>query len=522
MAVIKLKTILGLSQDNHRLLQRVKKEVVRSDELYFALKSETLKRKQVEVALQKSERHHILLLTQSRQMQEHLRHLTHKILTAQEDERREISRELHDEIAQTLTGINVRLANLKREAVLSSKGLKGKIAGTQRLVQKSVKIVHRFARKLRPALLDDLGLIPALNSFINGMSERTNLPIKLKTFPELQNLDVTKRTVFYRVAQEALTNVVRHAEAKLAQINFYEAAEFRADGSQGQRQVLQRAIRSIVQRQEAPRSHRHAGARGDDRRFVQDRLGSGSWDFGFRRNTLPSSHSVEGRKMKERITVLLAEDHVVVREGLRIMIEADEDIKVVGEAKTGREAVTMTKKYCPDVVVMDIAMPLLNGIQATQQILSEQPKTKVLVLSAHADPEYVDQLMALGVVGYLTKQTSAEMLARAVREVHSGGTFFSPSVAKHLHDHYVKVPPPHKRLKRNNIRLTSRESELLQLIAEGHVNKQIASELNISIKTVEKHRQHLMEKLNIHEIAGLTRYAIAAGVVESSVQQTVA
>jgi DNA-binding NarL/FixJ family response regulator len=226
--------------------------------------------------------------------------------------------------------------------------------------------------------------------------------------------------------------------------------------------------------------------------------------------------------MKAQITVLLAEDHVVVREGLRILIEADHDIKVVGEAKTGREAILMTKQLGPNVVVMDIAMPTLNGIQATKQILSESPKTKILILSAHADPEYVDQVMALGVVGYLTKQTSAEMVARAVREVHSGGTFFSPSVAKHLRDHYQKGIPHHRTYKKNNTNLTSREAELLQLIAEGRVNKQIASELNISIKTVEKHRQHLMEKLNIHEIAGLTRYAIAAGVIESSVQETTA
>jgi DNA-binding NarL/FixJ family response regulator len=226
--------------------------------------------------------------------------------------------------------------------------------------------------------------------------------------------------------------------------------------------------------------------------------------------------------VKKIITVLLAEDHFVVREGLRVLIEADGDIKVVGEAVTGREAVLMTKQFCPDVVVMDIAMPLLNGIQATQQILSASPKTKILVLSAHADPEYVDQLMALGVLGYLTKQTSAEMVARAVRKVHSGDTFFSPSVAKHLRDHYRKPALPSGSFKRNTIRLTSRETELLQLIAEGHVNKQIASDLSISIKTVEKHRQHLMEKLNIHEIAGLTRYAIAAGVIESSVHRTIA
>ena len=226
--------------------------------------------------------------------------------------------------------------------------------------------------------------------------------------------------------------------------------------------------------------------------------------------------------MKDGITVLLADDHKIIREGLRNLIEAAGDIKVVAEAVTGREAVLMARQLRPDVVVMDIAMPLLNGIQATKQILGESPKAKVLILSAHADPEYVDQLMVIGVLGYLTKQTSAEMLANAIRTLHSGGTSFSPSVAKHLRDHYDKVLPATKTPKRNNVRLTSRESELLQLIAEGHVNKQIASDLRISIKTVEKHRQHLMEKLNIHEIAGLTRYAIAAGVIESSTQKTFA
>jgi signal transduction histidine kinase len=222
MTVVKksLPTALSLSRENRRLKQQAKVRIARSSLLSSQLKSESVKRRTVETALKKSVRHHILLLNQSRQMQEHLRHLTHKILTAQEDERREISRELHDEIAQTLTGINVRLANLKREAVVNTKGLKGKIAGTQRLVQKSVKIVHRFARKLRPALLDDLGLIAAVGSFINGMKERTSLPIKLTTFPELNDLDIRERTVFYRVVQEALTNIVRHAEAKFVHVIF--------------------------------------------------------------------------------------------------------------------------------------------------------------------------------------------------------------------------------------------------------------------------------------------------------------
>jgi CheY-like chemotaxis protein len=127
------------------------------------------------------------------------------------------------------------------------------------------------------------------------------------------------------------------------------------------------------------------------------------------------------------IAVLLADDHGVVREGLRILIEAEGDIKVVGEAKTGREAVSMAAVYCPDVIVMDITIPLLNGIQAAQQILRETPKSKILILSAHADSEYVERVMAFGAVGFFTKQTSAETVGRAVRGVHAGRTFYSPS-----------------------------------------------------------------------------------------------
>lgn len=215
-----LQTIPRLSRENQELRVRLTAGSVRFDSLLLQFRAESAKRRGIESSLKKSEKYHILLLDQSRRMQEHLRHLTRKILTAQEDERREISRELHDEIAQTLTGINVQLANLKRESVVNAKGLKGKISGTQRLVRKSVGIVHRFARRLRPALLDDLGLVAALSSFINGMRERNDLPIKLTTFPELQDLDVRTRTVLYRVAQEALTNIVRHAEAKFVHVIF--------------------------------------------------------------------------------------------------------------------------------------------------------------------------------------------------------------------------------------------------------------------------------------------------------------
>ena len=220
----------------------------------------------------------------------------------------------------------------------------------------------------------------------------------------------------------------------------------------------------------------------------------------------------------KRITVLLAEDHEIVREGLRALLEHEDDIEVIGEAQTGRQAVKLTGKLRPDVVVMDIAMPLLNGLEATRQILQARPAIKVLILSAHSDDAYIEQIIGLGAAGYLIKQTSHDVLSRAIREVQKGKTFFSPSISKRLNHHYEKSSDRIGLLKTKDDQLSSRETEVLQLVAEGNVNKETAAELGISIKTVEKHRQNLMKKLNIHDTAGLTRYAIATGIIESSVQ----
>jgi DNA-binding NarL/FixJ family response regulator len=223
----------------------------------------------------------------------------------------------------------------------------------------------------------------------------------------------------------------------------------------------------------------------------------------------------------KRIPVLLVEDHTIVREGLRVLIEAFGDIEIVGEAKTGREAVRMVNDLRPEIVVMDIAMPSLNGLQATRQILKAHPGAKVLILSAHGDPEYVEAVVKVGAMGYLLKQSSSLVVASAIRQLQKGKMFFTPSIAKRLKAEYRKSPAGVGLRKKKAIQLTLREAELLQLIAEGQVNKQIASELGISVKTVEKHRQHLMEKLDIHDVAGLTRYAIAAGIIENSIQSTI-
>jgi signal transduction histidine kinase len=177
------------------------------------LKSKKSSLASVKSELQKSKQHYSQLLKESRNMQGQLRHLSHRLLIVQEEERKKISRELHDEISQTLTGISVKLAALKNEVADSAKGLKEKIASTQRLVEKSVEKVHRFARELRPSVLDDLGLIPALRSYIKEFTKRTGINIMFTTFAGIEKLDNFKRTVLYRVAQEALINVDRHAQA---------------------------------------------------------------------------------------------------------------------------------------------------------------------------------------------------------------------------------------------------------------------------------------------------------------------
>jgi len=205
--------------------------------------------------------------------------------------------------------------------------------------------------------------------------------------------------------------------------------------------------------------------------------------------------------------VLLAEDHTIVREGLRKMLEMEDDFEVVGEAENGRQAVALVKKLRPAVVVMDIAMPLLNGLEATREILEVFPSTRILILTAHSDDAYVKNATESGAVGFLLKQASAHVLSEGIREVNKGHTFFGPFIAKLLPERKRKSLDRAGQPKPREARLTSREMEVLQLIAEGKANKEMAAELGISATTIEKHR--------------LTRYAISAGIIESSVQLTI-
>ncbi|HEV7735124.1 MAG TPA: response regulator transcription factor [Candidatus Binatia bacterium] len=213
-----------------------------------------------------------------------------------------------------------------------------------------------------------------------------------------------------------------------------------------------------------------------------------------------------------KLRVLLVDDHTVVRQGLRKILESDDEIEIVGEAGDGRSAVEMVQRMRPHVVVMDVALPELNGIEATRQITKRVDGAKVLVLTMHSDDVYVRQSLKAGARGYLLKDSEDLDLIKAVKAVGQGGSFFSPSVSKVLLAGYLGDPTG-KEVEDNLALLTDREREVLQLIAEGKTNKEVANLLNVSINTVETHRKHVMEKLDLHNTAELVRFAVRKKIV---------
>jgi len=210
------------------------------------------------------------------------------------------------------------------------------------------------------------------------------------------------------------------------------------------------------------------------------------------------------------ITVLIVDDHQITREGIRSMLEREPDMKVLGEAEDGRSATRMARELSPDIIVMDICMPDMNGILATSVILSEFPKIKVLALSMHTDRRFVYQMLRAGASGYLIKECSFKELVRAIRMVIANRTYLSPGIMDVVVKDYVRPPAYSDSPSSSN--LTIRESEVLQLVAEGHSTSQIAKSLHVSVKTIETHRQNLLAKINTKGIAGLTKYAIREGL----------
>jgi two-component system response regulator NreC len=213
-----------------------------------------------------------------------------------------------------------------------------------------------------------------------------------------------------------------------------------------------------------------------------------------------------------QIRLILADDHTIIRSGLKLLLEQQPNFKVVAEAEDGRQAVELVSKHHPDVVIADIGMPLLNGIEATRQIVAHDPHPDVVILSMHSDESYVLRALKAGARGYILKNSAEADLIRAVRAVSEGKSFFSPVISKMLLEDYVRRVRE-KEVEDSYDLLTPREREILQLLAEGKTNKEVATILNLSPYTVETHRGNILEKLNLHSVPELILYAVRRGII---------
>jgi two-component system response regulator NreC len=213
-----------------------------------------------------------------------------------------------------------------------------------------------------------------------------------------------------------------------------------------------------------------------------------------------------------KIRVLLADDHTILRDGIRALLDDQDDMEVLGEAEDGQSTVKMVAKLIPDVVVMDIAMPLLNGLEATRQIRRDYPQVKVLILTMHENEEYIRQVLAAGALGYVLKDAAARDLLGAIRAVHQGEAVLSPAITRLVIEDYLRWGDIRPEDTTNG--LTPREREVLQLIAEGYTNKEIAEILSLSVKTIQSHRTNLMSKLDLHDRGELIKYAIQKKIID--------
>ena len=214
----------------------------------------------------------------------------------------------------------------------------------------------------------------------------------------------------------------------------------------------------------------------------------------------------------KKLRILLADDHIVMRTGLRALLERQPNLEVVGESENGRETIELAASLRPDVVVMDVGMPVLNGIEAAKTIVSQHPTTAVVILSMHSDESYVMRALKAGARAYLLKESAAADLIGAIQAVSQNKSFFSPKVSRILTEDYVRVLKQKGAVDSYDL-LTGREREILQLLAEGKANKEVATDLNISLYTVETHRSHILQKLNLHNPAELVLYAVRKGII---------
>ena len=414
-----------------------------------------------------------------------LEQLTRLLLRAQEDERRRIARELHDEAGQVLTAVKIEL------------DLDGRKEASE-MVARALAQVRDLSNLLRPSVLDDLGLLPALRAMAEDFARRTHIDVALSIGEGLRGFTPEQEVVIYRVVQEALTNVARHAGARQVRVELQAGDRAAAPHDRGRRP------RGGGRADAAARPARHARARHRPRRYTGDRRVA--------RAGLParSPHPDRSHAVSDAVRILLADDHTLVRAGVRRILEAQPGLTVAGEVSDGDAALDFLRANPVDVLVLDLTMPGTDGFEVLRQVKATLPGMKVLVLTMHADAEYVARAVQDGADGYLLKDSAVQDLVAAIEAVQAGRAYYSPPVQRELSE----LLRAHSAPPRPMDTLTDREREVLRLVVKGLSTKEIASQLDISTRTVETHRANLMRKLNLKSVALLTQFAIREGLVQ--------
>ncbi len=480
-----------------------------------------------------------------------------QILHAQEQERKRIARELHDETSQVLTSLLISL-ELLEESVQTDEARK-RVADIRALAHQTLRAVRNLSIDLRPSALDDLGLLPALRWYIKEYQQKCGVEVEFVASGFRERLPAEMETAIYRIMQESLTNTAKHAHAKHVWIALEEQghavhARIRDDGQGfdapavlrtpwqdrglGLAGMMERASLldgtvEIISRAGRRRHHRYDASLGSqdtlDGRPDERQPAPGRYPYREAEHmTHPTTHPTHEsatetksaattteatRQETGKIRVLIVDDHTILRAGLRMMLNAQPDIEVVGEASDGHQAVIAAQRLQPDVILMDITMPECNGIEATRQVKRLLPDMRVLVLTMHENEEYLFQVLRAGASGYILKEAADTELVIAIRLVYSGRFYLSPSAQSMMVGDYlqrVHTGEEHD----SYSALTEREREILKLVAEGYTNNQIAERLTISPKTVDTHRTHIMDKLNLHSRAELVKYAMRRGLLE--------
>ncbi len=430
------------------------------------------------------------------------RRISRGVLRVQEEERSRISRDLHDGIGQLLTALKIQLELLESEAA-GLQGIAARIANAREIADTALDEVRQLSHVLRPQMLDELGLEPTLRWLARTFQKRTGIEVEVTFEGEVQRIGPDRRDA--RLPHRPGGPDERGAALRRRYRRGHDLA-----GSRAPRRPNRRSGSRVPLRGPPLRARRRAGLRDprDERsrrvheRTVLDPLGAGDGDR--RRGRDPGARRTGRGSRLTRIRVLLADDHTIVRQGLVGILKASEDVDVVGEAADGAEAVEKAVKLKPDVVVLDVSMPHLNGIEAARRIHEALPSTRVLVLTMHDDEEYVLRMVRAGASGYLLKDSAASELIAGIRALKAGKVYFGPHASRALAEAYQSDRPlPEDPFER----LTDREREVFQLVVEGKTNVQIAELLFISPKTVDNHRTRMMEKLGIHGTAELVRFA---------------